>query len=102
MTTTEQVAMVLMDAEGIAFDGCHKIFILMDEAQTKLMVEYGYGKEEGSHLLVVGEGMLRSEMLHILKEWWNKACLLKFIQATTTTAEGTSYKNVIEQGRYWL
>ena len=36
------VESAVCDARGIAFDGCHKIYIMMDDAQMVQMAEYCY------------------------------------------------------------
>ena len=56
MSLGENVMKAVMDCEGVAFDGCHKVFILMDKEQVEKMRGYGYGDktdfEKGDSRLV--------------------------------------------------
>ena len=85
-------------AKGIAFDTCHKIYVLMDEEQVTETRGYGYGDEPDSFFTC--EDKTPSEMLSILKEWFEKSCSLKFIQAVETNHEdpNAGYTSLIEQG----
>jgi hypothetical protein len=69
------------NAKGIAFDTCHKIYVLMDDEQVALMREYEY--EE----IRTTEDQTPSEMLETLKDWFSKSCALKFIEAVETNHE---------------
>jgi hypothetical protein len=68
----------LIGAKGIAWDTCHKIYVLMDNEQLALMRKYEY--EE----IRTAEEMSRSELLETLKDWFSRSCPLKFIQAVET------------------
>lgn len=94
----EDVEEALENAEGIAFEGCHKIYILMDQKQMELMKEYGYA-EEGSFLIPTGE-ITKAEMLVVLKDWYEKSCALKFIEAVETNEEDPNlgFTHLIPQG----
>lgn len=110
MSTAQRVANAVMDCEGVAFDGCHKVYVLMDKEQVEKMRGYGYGvdtESDGSYLLTTDDHK-RSELLTIVKEWYRKSCSLKFIQSIATVPgdeEGDSpqdeYDNLIPQGGYW-
>jgi len=88
-----EVEDALDTATGIAFDGCHKIYIMLDQEQYDQMVAYGYG-EDGSHLIpsLTAEGQLAArrprmsgdEMLATLKKWYEDSCPLKFVSAVET------------------
>lgn len=94
----EDVEEVLQNAKGIAFEGCHKIYILMDDEQMEQMKGYGYG-EEGSFLISSGEQNER-EMLATLKDWFKQSCPLRFIEsvATTEDEEDSGFRGIIPQG----
>jgi hypothetical protein len=83
-TTIEQkedeLRAALLTASSIAFDGCHKIYILLDEAQTDLMTSYGYGGGASHHLPVGDVG----EALDTLTDWYQDSCDLRFIQSVRT------------------
>lgn len=70
------------DADSIAFDGCHKIYVLMDAAQTAEMVGYGY-QEDGS-VMIFSKHASPSEMLTYLHNWYDASCGLRFINAVRT------------------
>lgn len=79
-------------AHSIAFDGCHKIYILMDEEQTNKMVEYDYQPvrtDQFSDLLLV----------KMIEEWWSQSCPLVFIQAVRSGPEGDEFFDVVSQMR---
>jgi hypothetical protein len=83
------------DAKGIAFDTCHKIYVLMDTEQVEQMREYEY------ELIHTSEEMTPSQMLATLKEWFEKSCPLRFIQSVATVPDGnpnSGFETLIEQG----
>lgn len=80
-------------AQGIAWDGCHKIYVLMDGAALGTQIDYGYRQNEeagGSRLFLRGE----VEFFSTIKEWWQESCCLKFITAVTSDR----YDDLIAQG----
>ena len=82
----------LKDADGIAFDGCHKIYVLLDSEQTSLMREYGY-----EYLMPVTDDT--DAALATLTEWFEDSCGLRFISAVATNHEdpNAGFKNLISQ-----
>lgn len=80
----DEVAEHLTSASGIAFDGCHKIYILLDSAQYDQMLSYGYGNGEGDSRLITSMGADADEMLATLKKWYAESCALKFVSAVAT------------------
>jgi hypothetical protein len=75
------VEQYLQDAKGIAFDTCHKIYVLMDEEQVALMREYEYDE------IVTASEKSPSEMLGIIKGWFDASCGLRFVDAVETNKE---------------
>ena len=65
-------------AKGIAWDTCHKIYILMDSEQVNLMRGYGYD------LLITANQMSADEMFGRVQEWYEDSCSLRFIDAVST------------------
>jgi hypothetical protein len=65
-------------AEGIAWDTCHKIYLLMDREQVELMREYGYEQ------LITTDQMSTDEMFLLVEDWYENSCSLRFIQAVST------------------
>ena len=65
-------------ASGIAWDTCHKIYILMDSEQVELMRGYGYEP------LITADQMSSDEMFEVVEDWYDSSCSLRFIQAVST------------------
>ena len=72
------------EAKGIAFDTCHKIYVLMDDEQVDLMREYGYGNENDPDALITSEQMTGDEMRKRVMEWYDRSCGLRFISAVSS------------------
>jgi hypothetical protein len=66
------------EAEAIAWDTCHKIYVLMDNEQVELCREYGYEP------LITKWEATPEEMMRTLEEWYNDSCGLRFIEAVNT------------------
>lgn len=94
MIDWDSVESALENAEGIAFDGCHKIYVLLDYRQVRLMREYEYAHIETSDMRT------EEEMLATLKEWFEKSCALRFVQSVESGYENADdmYDTLIEQG----
>ncbi len=90
----DEVDLGLVGAKGIAFDTCHKIYVLMDDEQLEEMRRLEYDEIRSA------EEMSHDEMLATLKEWFAKSCALKFIQAVETNHDdpNAGYTTLIEQG----
>jgi len=93
-----EVALTLGDAVAITWDTCHKIYILMDETQVQLMIEYGYDP------IIRKETTTTKEMLSTLQDWFEKSCALKFIQAVSTVEgdQNNGFDSLIPQGFFDL
>jgi hypothetical protein len=65
-------------AKAIAWDTCHKIYILMDSEQVELMRSYGYEQ------LITADQMSIDEMFNTVIEWYEDSCSLRFIDAVST------------------
>jgi len=65
-------------AEGIAWDNCHKIYLLMDSEQVNLMRGYGYDP------IITNEEMNPDDMFNEVQKWYENSCSLRFIQAVST------------------
>jgi hypothetical protein len=66
------------DCKGIAWDTCHKIYLLMDSEQVELMRGYGYDP------LITADQMSGDEMFNQVIEWYEDSCSLRFIDAVST------------------
>ncbi len=71
----EDVADALNDAISIAWDGCHKIYVLLDEEEHKLMDGYGYDP------LLRLDSIGKDKALAELKEWYDVSCGLRFVNS---------------------
>lgn len=69
------------EAKAIAWDTCHKIYLLMDDEQVELMREYKYDP------LITADEMKPAEMLETIKEWYENSCFLRFVDAVSTNHE---------------
>jgi hypothetical protein len=65
-------------AKGIAWDTCHKIYILMDNEQVELMRGYKYEP------LITTDQMSSDEMFELVEDWYDSSCSLRFIEAVST------------------
>jgi hypothetical protein len=68
----------LSEAEAIAWDNCHKIYILMDSEQVDLMRGYGYDP------LITNKDMNPDDMFGLVQERYEDSCSLRFIDAVST------------------
>ena len=94
----EDVEQTLIDGvKGIAFDGCHKIYVLMDDTQMALMKEYEYDP------LIPAGGHTPDELLGMLMEWYENSCGLRFISAVSTNESDPNlgFVDLIPQGAEW-
>lgn len=84
----------IVEAKGIAFDTCHKIYVLMDDEQMDLMKQYEYDP------LISKAEMSASAMFDTVKQWYADSCGLKFIDAVTTNKENPSagFESLVPQG----
>jgi hypothetical protein len=92
----QDVEECLSDAQLIAWDECHKIYVAMDDENADWFLD-----PDSGYLCVMGT---HSGMLEQLREWWEESCALRFIQAvsvadkTTPLPWGSSYETLIPQG----
>ena len=83
-------------AKAIAWDNCHKIYLLMDDEQVAVMRDYEYDP------LITSEEMSPKEMYDKVAEWYEESCGLRFVQAVYTTRDGEpEFVSIIAQGADW-
>jgi hypothetical protein len=82
----------LQTAKGIAYDTCHKIYILMDDNQLSLMHQYEYPQ-------VISQAK-PEDMLEKIKTWYAGSCSLKFVESVTTVDDNPNegFISLIPQG----
>jgi len=61
----------IQDAVLVAFDGCHKIYLAMDETEAAFF-------RKNYDTVVESDSV---EMLDHLSDWWDGSCALRFISA---------------------
>lgn len=85
-------------AKCISFDGCHKIYLAMDDTQAKWFKE-NYNGEDCDDRTFEGTP---EQMLELLKNWYENSCSLKFIQSVTTNEADANegFESLIPQGAH--
>ena len=71
---------LLEQADTVAFDGCHKIYLNMDKQQTDKMIGYGYTDMVGGSFIDKKEAVYG---------WYEESCPLRFVDAFFTKPDGT-------------
>ena len=86
----------VVDAKAIAWDTCHKIYLLMDDEQVALMRQYDYDP------LITKDEMSSDEMLATLEKWFDDSCGLRFIDAVSTHPDDPNpgFETLIGQGEF--
>ena len=94
MKNLELVRERVSEAKAIAWDTCHKIYVLMDDEQVNVMRGYGYDP------LITKEEMTTDEMVKTLEDWFDASCGLRFISAVTTNPKNPNagFESLIDQG----
>jgi hypothetical protein len=82
---------VLSDAKGIAWDNCHKIYIMMDDQEVSQMRDYEYDP------LLTSADTTPEQMLAEVLRWYNDSCSLRFIDVTSTGENGTEFYSLMGQ-----
>jgi hypothetical protein len=102
----ENVLASLQDARGICFDGCHKIYVLMDDQQVDEFTAYGYDiitvdddstDDDDEYTATVDEAFA------IVHDWYDMSCFLKFVNGVETADSDNrndDYFDLIPQGAY--
>ena len=83
----------------IAFDGCHKIYLAMDDTQAQWFKENYNGAECDDRTF---EGT-PEQMFELLKNWYTYSCSLKFIQAVWSNEAdpNAGFVSLISQEAGW-
>ena len=78
-------------AKAITWDGCHKIYVLMDDQQVQQSEDWGYDP-----IIRVAD---TEEAVNTLKQWFDESCGLRFINAVSTVESNPNegYKSLIGQ-----
>jgi len=65
------------EAALIAFDGCHKIYLAMDQEEAEWFSK-NYNGHGCTDRNFTGSP---EEMLKMVREWWDESCSLRFVNA---------------------
>jgi hypothetical protein len=92
----DNVEEAIEDAHLVAFDGCHKIYLAMDEVEAKWFAD-NYNGTNCDDRTFRGTP---EEMLAMVEEWYNESCALKFVQAVSHNEENPNagYVSLVDQG----
>lgn len=74
----DRVEYACQEAKAIAWDTCHKIYILLDDEQVRLMRSYGYDP------IITSDEMSPAEMAAKIDEWYEESCGLRFVNSVET------------------
>ena len=85
MADWELVEDYLQDARAIAWDTCHKIYVLMDDEYDPL---------------ITWEEMSDEEMLATIQDWYEQSCGLRFVEAVRTNPKNPNegFITLVAQG----
>ena len=83
-TDWDLVAERLESAKAIAWDTCHKIYLLMDDEQVGTMRGYEYDP------LITRDQMSTEGMTAQVREWYDESCGYRFINAVSTNKEDSN------------
>ncbi len=78
-------------ARLIAWDTCHKIYIMMDDQEVSQMRDYEYDP------LLTSADTTPEQMLTEVLRWYNDSCSLRFIDVTSTGENGTEFYSLMGQ-----
>ena len=88
---TKQLSKVeeaVRDGVLVAFDGCHKMYVAMDEQSAQW-----FRDEYPESVCSTDKDMVKS-----LQYWWDKSCPLRFIQSVSNIGTNDEdYDDIIEQ-----
>jgi len=69
---------VINECHSIAWDRCHKIYILMDAEQTEKMKGYGY------QALIEASESNPYDLSEMVRQWYDNSCSLKLVDVVYT------------------
>lgn len=86
------IEQLVSTADSIAWDGCHKIYILQDQQQTDKMKSYGYD------YLWTKDLMDSDSMVNTIYQWWRQSCGLRLVDSVATDDYNTDlFTTVVPQ-----
>lgn len=84
-------------AHLVAFDGCHKIYLAMDEEQAEWFRNNYNGEDDNTDMNFSASSQ---KMLEKVREWYEGSCSLRFVQSVETNKKdpNAGFKSLIPQG----
>ena len=92
MRNHELLKLRIESAKGIAFDTCHKIYVLMDDKQMAIMEQCEYDP------LISSDQMTPKQMYSTVRKWFNDSCSLRFISCVQTGEHKDEFETIVGQG----
>ena len=87
-----EVYRAINKCDSIAWDGCHKIYVSMDEEQTEKLREDGYAQ------VVTTKQSSYDHMTGLINKWYEESsCGLRFIEQISTDKYKTEFRVLIPQ-----
>ena len=94
MNKFKPVKEAVQTAKLIAFDGCHKIYVAMDDESARELESGGYTTHRSEYFLYKYPPVLiPTAMLNTVKRWYRGSCGLRFVQSMSRN----SFKVLIPQ-----
>ena len=92
MTKEAQIKEALASAKAITWDGCHKIYVAMDDREARTFESYGYDP--------VIPVIDIDEAYRLLCQWYDESCGLRFINAVRSVVGNPNdgFFDLIPQG----
>ena len=87
----------LATAAGIAWDTCHKIYVLMDNEQVEQMRGFGYGDENDPDSLITSAEQNPRQMSATISKWFKESCCLRFVEVVASSPDGDDFFTVVPQ-----
>jgi len=84
------VATAMPEARLVAWDGCHKMYVALDDVEADWFRNSDYTVVEDTPEI----------MLATLKKWWDESCPLKFINGVVSNPDdpNAGFTSLIGQG----
>lgn len=85
-------------AVGASFDGCHKIYIHMDDGAHEESRRIGYGDGTDDSVLVDFGAMPNDEREGLIVGWFEQSCGLRFVHTIRGVGEAVVFGTPVPQG----
>ena len=95
----DAVANYIDNAQAIAWDGCHKIYLAMDAEQADWF-QANYDHVIRRVVLSPLRELDNTNMMIAINNWWAESCMLRFVSAVTTNHAdpNSGFYDIVPQG----